>query len=661
MIALSREHHNKASTLCGGSCRRPLFLYGTFSIIKQSRNTIFNLQLLDPGSAPAGSAVKQPFARFPRPIVVLSVFPQHPCMRRRPLFADGAPAPSRRPSSDAVPAKMEDARVSPHSIPRSLSISSTFPTLVRSEPSSRDEPSSPGSFIAQFEGSSEAVASRAASRRFVELASVGRDGTLGFEVERRCVPTGCSTPLYDDSPARSGCFEAAGIEPSRYREEGDRSLYSQANLRARTAARRDPGVRKLIELFYQTCVIDASTNASARLVHDVARYRWVELHLRMLKALLTARDWDEVRSSRIYRGRRMVPSQLAEPDERDRALRRPGQAAARATVEQDWRRAIAEQPRRPSAPTGKGERESGDGNVISREAFVESLSELVDVWAVGTSGDEYQSFLRTLFLRITWPTERTEGGAGSAAAMGRGGVRRNSARRGGAGRAGGDDVDAADGGPANRRPMRPLRHVQSSDERPSSDDADEDGCVDGLLGALSTVEATDMRSRGRRRNALAPIRDPAAADAAVAAAPAKATAQLAAADAAAAPGTATAQAVAKVAAAVAAAAAAAAAATAAAEQQRAAASRDGRRVSLKGEARRLSNPAVRNEMERRRPSSQPTQNMTLHGDEDGVGPTIAMFDRPATGSTRQVRLPSFSRGFAGAIGQRLTLPALIAH
>lgn len=96
---------------------------------------------------------------------------------------------------------------------------------------------------------------------------------------------------------RSGGFEAVGIDPSRYREEGDRSLYSSANLRARAAARRDTGVCKLIELFYQTCVIDASADASARLVHGVSRYTWVELHLRVLKALLAAREWDEVQSS----------------------------------------------------------------------------------------------------------------------------------------------------------------------------------------------------------------------------------------------------------------------------------------------------------------------------------------------------------------------------
>ena len=240
------------------------------------------------------------------------------------------------------------------------------------------------------------------------------------------------------------------------------------------------------------------------------------------------------------------------------------EAAARATVEQDWRSAVAEQPWRPSAPTGKGEREGGDGlpyksDVISREAFVESLSELVDAWAVGTSGDEYQSFLRTLFLNITWQAERTEGGAGGAAAMEQGGVRRDSARRGGAGverrggaggatamqrgrvrrnsarrsgagRAGGD-AEAADGGPANRRPMRPLPEVRSSDEQPSPEDADEGGYVGRLLGLL--------------------IRDPVAADAAAAAARAHSAAQLAAADAAAAAEAAASQAAAEAAAAAA--------------------------------------------------------------------------------------------------------------
>ena len=337
-----------------------------------------------------------------------------------------------------------------------------------------------------------------------------------------------------------------------------------------------------------------------------------------------------------------------------------GEAAARATVEQDWRRAVAEQPRRPSAPADEGERVGGDGNgdVIFHEAFAESLSELVDVWAVGTSGEEYKSFLRTLFLRITRPAERTEGEEGGE---GEAGVWRDSARRVSAGGAVG--ADAADGGPANRRPMRPLRDVRSCDERPSPDDVD-DGCVDGLLDALSAAAAADMRSRGRRHSAFAPIRDPAAADVRAAAARAQAAAQLAAADAAAASAAAAAQTAAEAAAPAAqtpaeAAAAAVAAAAAAAEQQCAAASRGGRRASLKGSPRRLLNPVVRAEMQRRRSSSQPPQVMTLHGDEDGAGPTIAMFDRPATGSTREVRLPSFGGGFAGAMGQRLALPDLI--
>ena len=337
------------------------------------------------------------------------------------------------------------------------------------------------------------------------------------------------------------------------------------------------------------------------------------------------------------------------------------EAAARATVEQDWRRAVAEQPRRPSAPADEGERVGSDGNgdVIFHEAFAESLSELVDVWAVGTSGEEYKSFLRTLFLRVTRPAERTEGEEGGG---GEAGVWRDPARRVSAGGAVG--ADAADGGPANRRPMRPLRDVRSCDERPSPDDVD-DGCVDGLLDALSAAAAADMRSRGRRHSAFAPIRDPAAADVRAAAARAQAAAQLAAADAAAASAAAAAQRDAEAAApaaqtaAEAAAAAAVAAAAAAAEQKCAAASRDGRRASLKGSSRRLSNPAVRAEVQRRRSSSQPSQVMMLHGDEDGAGPTIAMFDRPATGSTREVRLPSFGGGFAGAMGQRLALPDLI--
>ena len=63
-------------------------------------------------------------------------------------------------------------------------------------------------------------------------------------------------------------------------------------------------MRKPTELFYQTCVIDASANAPARLVHDIAQYNWGELYLRMLKALLTARNClGEVQFSRILSGK----------------------------------------------------------------------------------------------------------------------------------------------------------------------------------------------------------------------------------------------------------------------------------------------------------------------------------------------------------------------
>ena len=437
------------------------------------------------------------------------------------------------------------------------------------------------------------------------LSSVSRDGTLSFD---------------DACEGGWGAGEGWGEDGDGALgfEDDDRLLYSAANLRARGAARRDPGVRKLIELFYRTCVIDS---ASCHVVRGVARYDWVKLQLLVFKALRPACDWDE--------------------------------AAARATIEQDRRR-------------------SGGDDVISRDAFANSLAELVDAWAVGTSGDEYRSFLRTLFLRVTKPSARASRGDDE-------GVARISVDEADGAVTDDDSARRLDGSPlANARALRfttdfstvargpggdaspsaktrlrfrhlrPLHDVRACDERPSPDDADTSGCVDCLMDAMISAAAAAAGARSPdRRHGASTARELATEDAAAAAA-------------------ARAQASERRHAAV-----QAAAAAPAREQQecrhmfRNVATpepRVGRRTSLRATARPLSSPTSKAELyaQRRRALSPAARTLAaVHGDDGGARPMIAMFDRSAMGSTMEVRLPTIGGGFSGAMGQRLALPARV--
>ena len=158
--------------------------------------------------------------------------------------------------------------------------------------------------------------------RFVAISSVGKHGVLGFE--------------------------KAGLNVATYQEEGGISLYSARSMRAREAARRDNLVQQLIKLFYQTCLLNTRY---VTVHHGVMRGDWVDLHLKICKALVPAIEWDETKM--------------------------------RQTVELDWLRAIKKNSSASSAAGGVD-----DIHLMPRETFVESLTESVDIWSIGTTAEE---------------------------------------------------------------------------------------------------------------------------------------------------------------------------------------------------------------------------------------------------------------------------------
>ena len=133
-------------------------------------------------------------------------------------------------------------------------------------------------------------------------------------------------------------------------------------------------MQELVELYLQTVLLhsEPASRAGRQLLRGgrsdatrcVARSDWVELYLRVCKALQSACEWDE--------------------------------AQARELIEKDRARA-----QRRSRALGQHDAIPEESEFMVPEAFVDSLSELTDVWSVGTDAGEYRDFLKCLFLRIT--------------------------------------------------------------------------------------------------------------------------------------------------------------------------------------------------------------------------------------------------------------------
>ncbi|KAE8972835.1 hypothetical protein PR003_g27682 [Phytophthora rubi] len=133
--------------------------------------------------------------------------------------------------------------------------------------------------------------------------------------------------------------------PMPYRKQGNHALYSEENLKKRQKLLEDPLVLEAIERFWETfpCIRRGGDTIP---VHD-----YIDVFMKFYKALV-------------------APSEFSIGE-------------ARCIVEKDWAR------------------DSIDGENMSKLLFFGSLFEVADIWTIDISAEEYASFLRKLYERVT--------------------------------------------------------------------------------------------------------------------------------------------------------------------------------------------------------------------------------------------------------------------
>ncbi|KAE8895688.1 hypothetical protein PF005_g10046 [Phytophthora fragariae] len=133
--------------------------------------------------------------------------------------------------------------------------------------------------------------------------------------------------------------------PMPYRKQGNHALYSEENLKKRQKLLEDPLVLEAIVRFWETfpCIRRGGDTIP---VHD-----YIDVFMKFYKALV-------------------APSEFSIGE-------------ARCIVEKDWAR------------------DSIDGENMSKLLFFGSLFEVADIWTIDISAEEYASFLRKLYERVT--------------------------------------------------------------------------------------------------------------------------------------------------------------------------------------------------------------------------------------------------------------------
>jgi hypothetical protein len=137
-------------------------------------------------------------------------------------------------------------------------------------------------------------------------------------------------------PAIQFGFENMGFSAARYQQCGNEEHYTSDALRRRKRLRQDPGVVEWLHQFFSLFQKDTAGCASKEEV--------ISVQVRMAKALFSPQDWNE--------------------------------AEAVSLAHFDWKR------------------EMGGAECMTRNAFCDSLFEVVDLWTTGISVEEYQVSLR---------------------------------------------------------------------------------------------------------------------------------------------------------------------------------------------------------------------------------------------------------------------------
>ncbi|EGZ07905.1 hypothetical protein PHYSODRAFT_527229 [Phytophthora sojae] len=147
-------------------------------------------------------------------------------------------------------------------------------------------------------------------------------------------------------------YESPGVtvgplspNPVPYRKQGNQALYTEENLKRRQKLMEDPSVLESIERFWETfpCI--------RRGMDTIPMHEYVDVFMKFYKALV-------------------APSEFSIGE-------------ARCIVEKDWGR------------------DSIDGENMSKTLFFGSLFEVADIWTIDISAEEYASFLKKLYERVT--------------------------------------------------------------------------------------------------------------------------------------------------------------------------------------------------------------------------------------------------------------------